>query len=69
MCEWKEAPTLLCACMTKGGRVGSGCGQQWGELQGGNVSKWGEQDCGVSVSVYVCICVCMAPFMSSPGNV
>ena len=33
------------------GRGGSGCGQQWCELQGGSVSQWGEQDCGVCVSV------------------
>ena len=57
------------------GRGGSGCGQQWCEVQEGSVSKWGEQDCGVRcvrvVSVYVCmcLCLCMVPFMSSPGNV
>ena len=35
------------------GRGGSGCGQQWCELQGGSVSQWGEQDCGV------CGCLCL----------
>ena len=33
------------------GRGGSGCGQQWCELQGGSVSQLGEQDCGVWLSM------------------
>ena len=44
------------------GRGGSGCGQQWCELQGRSVSQWGEQDCGVCVAV----CVCCSANCSSP---
>ena len=55
---WVEGGTYTAMCMhDQRGRGGSGCGQQCCELQGGNVSKWGEQDCGVSVSVYVCMCI------------
>ena len=45
---------------SQSGRGGSGCGQQQCELQGGSVSQWGEQDCGV------CGCLCCNANCSSP---
>ena len=35
------------------GRGGSGCRQQWCEVQGGSVGQWGEQDCGVCGHLHV----------------